>query len=247
MLRLCVIVCWVVVAVSWGNSQSDVRIVAAGSRAARVVVRIYDFENVPPSILARAQEEATDIFGKAGIAVAWLKCWPRSAEREPVCGLPFGPADLMVRILNKAMTADFGLSPLTLGFALPIRDGRGGVTAYVCYGHIRQLVNNSDSSTSHVLAVVAAHEVGHLLMASEAHSTAGIMRPVWPRKDLPRRRSGYLVFTPAESELMRANVLWRLQRGNGSAMQAELQEPDADRKGRIAALLKAVSPNLKVR
>lgn len=243
LVRLCVVACWVVAAASQGNSQSDVRITASfGSPAARaaVRVRIYDFENVPPSILTHAEEEATDIFGKAGIAVTWSKCWPRST-RDAVCGTPFGPSDLMLRILSKPMTADFEVSPLTLGFALPTKPGRGGVTAYICYDHIRKLVHNADSSTSHILAAVSAHEVGHLLMSSDAHLIGGIMCPIWPKQDLRRGRSGYLLFTPVESELMRANLLGRWERGNGGSMRADLPERNFDAKGPKAAEFTAQS------
>lgn len=240
LLRLCVVVCWMVVAVSQGNSQSNLRIfLGPGSRAAHVRVRIYDFENVPPPVLNRAEDEAGAIFGKAGIGVAWFKCWPRSSERAPVCALPFGPTDLMLRILNRRMTAEFGLIPLSLGFALPSPGGGSGVTAYVSYDHVSKAASSADSSTSHVLAVVAAHELGHLLMSSEAHSTAGIMRALWPKKDLLPRRSQELLFTSAGSESMRANLLGRLTGRNRVLIGAELQEPQADRERRVAALFAA--------
>lgn len=234
LLRLCVVVCWVLGAVSHGNSQSDLRLFpGSGTQDVRVSVRIYDFENVPPPILNRAEEEATAIFGKAGVAVAWFKCWPRSPERAAVCGLPFGPSDLMLRILNRRMTTGFDLRPLSLGFALPAPDIGGGVTAYVSYDHVREVAGNTDSPASHVLAVVAAHELGHLLISSEAHSTAGIMRAFWPRKDLLPRRSQDLLFTSAESEWMKANLLGRLSRRDRILIGTDLHEPEADRERRV--------------
>lgn len=75
------------------------------------------------------------------------------------------------------------------------------MTAYVCYNHIRKLVNNADSSTVHVLALVAAHEVGHLLISSNAHSPIGIMRPLWPAKDLGCLRSAFLLFHPCRIKI----------------------------------------------
>lgn len=51
-----------------------------------------------------------------------------------------------------------------------------------------------------------AHELGHLLLQSEAHSVIGIMRARWPEKALRDDDRGYLRFTPGEAESMRSEV-----------------------------------------
>lgn len=80
---------------------------------------------MPPPVLIHAEDEATQIFSKAGIVLAWFNCWPQNAQAAPACELPFGPTDLMVRILSEPMADHFGLSPSTLGIALPSAEGRG--------------------------------------------------------------------------------------------------------------------------
>ena len=53
--------------------------------------------------------------------------------------------------------------------------------------------------TGLTLGVVAAHEIGHLLLGANNHSRRGIMRPHWNRKDLEDAYFGRQGFTPQQT------------------------------------------------
>jgi hypothetical protein len=57
-----------------------------------------------------------------------------------------------------------------------------------------------------ILGSVIAHEMGHLLLGSNAHAISGIMRPHWESGELHRIAMGTLLFLPEESKRMRARI-----------------------------------------
>jgi hypothetical protein len=68
-----------------------------------------------------------------------------------------------------------------------------------------------------LLGRAIAHELGHLLMATAAHGSHGLMRPIWSREDLRRGRGGDWMFTPQEIAAIRvrqetaraaAHIVW---------------------------------------
>ena len=63
-----------------------------------------------------------------------------------------------------------------------------------------------------LLGHAIAHEIGHLLLNSSAHSPAGIMRARWNTKDLLRAARGDLLFNALQAESMRGEVLRRIAR-----------------------------------
>jgi hypothetical protein len=64
--------------------------------------------------------------------------------------------------------------------------------------------------TSYVMGAAMAHEIGHLLLQSEAHSPSGIMQLSWSRADLLDATRGQLRFTPDQAATMRKEVLRRV-------------------------------------
>jgi hypothetical protein len=58
-----------------------------------------------------------------------------------------------------------------------------------------------------ILGSVIAHEMGHLLLGSNAHAISGIMRAQWGIDELLRIIMGALVFLPEQSKRMRARIL----------------------------------------
>jgi hypothetical protein len=49
-----------------------------------------------------------------------------------------------------------------------------------------------------------AHEIGHLLLGSTAHSATGLMREVWTDEELQRNRPEDWVFAEPQRNLLRA-------------------------------------------
>jgi hypothetical protein len=57
-----------------------------------------------------------------------------------------------------------------------------------------------------LLGTVAAHELGHLLLGSHAHSSIGIMTPHWEPETLRRMNMGGLLFTREQASRMQERI-----------------------------------------
>jgi hypothetical protein len=64
---------------------------------------------------------------------------------------------------------------------------------------------------AHILGHTIAHELGHLLLASEDHSTEGIMKTNWSENDWTRMDSGSVKFERKQSLKMRHQLELRLR------------------------------------
>jgi hypothetical protein len=60
---------------------------------------------------------------------------------------------------------------------------------------ILKLHRRGKASEARILGVVAAHELGHLLLGSDAHSSIGIMRPQLQEKDFSAAEPGATTFS----------------------------------------------------
>jgi hypothetical protein len=56
---------------------------------------------------------------------------------------------------------------------------------------------------SALLAHVLAHEIGHVLMKTDSHSSGSIMKPHWSASDWPQITHGQLTFLPADTDMIR--------------------------------------------
>ena len=92
---------------------------------------------------------------------------------------------LSLRIIPKL----FGLDDVDLPQRSPglrSRDRGRRVLATVFYDRIESL--GKGGNLSGLLALAMAHELGHLLLGSKAHTDEVIMRPHWTRRDLRQAR-----------------------------------------------------------
>ncbi len=165
-----------------------------------ITVRVYNIASVPDDVLERAETIATQIFQHAGIELTWTGC-PTSVEerhRYPGCRGPFGPRDLIVRILPAA-NKEFTKQKHVFGVALLRNDGSFGTTTNIYFDRVERITWTKLRSAAQGifatqvppkvcnalgLGLVLAHEMGHLLLGSHSHSNNGIMRPKWNRLDL---------------------------------------------------------------
>ncbi len=91
--------------------------------------------------------------------------------------------------------------------------GSGDVFWDRCEGMRR----DSGVNSATLLGTVAAHEIGHLLLGSNAHSAIGIMAPHWEAEQLRHAGMGSLLFTPEQSARMRTRI--RSQQARGEEIQ----------------------------
>lgn len=181
-----------------------------------ITVRVYDYARVPRGIITAAEAEAKRIFHKAGIETVWVKC-SISVEREhidPACQAEFGPTDLHLIVLARAMAQRLNFRDAELGRSpapTEIAPGSYARVFYVFYDRVKKLVEGRDITEAQILGHAIAHEIGHVLLPELGHTSAGLMRGRWSRKDLQSVARGHLLFAPAEAEQLRAAVLARSQ------------------------------------
>jgi len=130
----------------------------------RVVLHVIDYVSVPPDMLARAQEASARVYARADVAVEWTSGWAALAPND-------GALHLDVVFLAEDMPGYRASDPTTFGRASAVAR-----RAYIFLARVMDHSRATFSDPSRVLAVVLAHEVGHLLMPQVHHSKAGLMR-----------------------------------------------------------------------
>jgi hypothetical protein len=168
---------------------------AQANEPGRIKVMVLDSVGLPTSALARTEKEAARIFGSASIQVQWINC-QKKGESENCHHAPLAD-EFMLHIVHHGKTK----TDLVFGEAFLGEDGSGKY-ADIFFDRIRDASNPPELDTAQLLGAVAAHEVGHLLLGSRAHSSAGIMQPVWEKECLRRVWMGSLLFTRKQAQSM---------------------------------------------
>jgi hypothetical protein len=83
-----------------------------------------------------------------------------------------------------------------------------GCYSDVFYDRAMELHTNWNVGMAEILGSVMVHELGHLLIGSNAHSGAGIMQARWQGEELRRLARGNLGFSNQQAEQM-----WRRLNG----------------------------------
>ncbi len=193
--------------------------------ALRLTVRVYNYAQASHVQLKQAEEEAGRILRRAGVETNWLDCPLDAAafESHPACQQELGPTDLVLRVLPQAMAERMPFHHSKVGFAFVTKEGPRGSMLGVFYDRIRTQTRSDDTATSLGLGRAAAHEIGHMLLRTDAHSSRGIMRGDWRGRDF-RNPTALLAFTPEQARLIRAEVLARMEERRPSRI-SELESP----------------------
>jgi len=190
----------------------SVVLLAAAARAAnggnsKITVLMNDEARVAPTILLSAEQETARIFRLAGIEIAWINCNP-GAEPDQ-CAQLLGSNQFMVHIVKSGVTR----TKCVLGESFLGEDGTGKY-ADVYFERIQWAHREFDADVAQLLGRVSAHELGHLLLGTHAHSAVGIMKPQWDPQSLRRIELGVLVFTKEQSRLMKTRIARNWQNGS---------------------------------
>ena len=188
----------------------------------KITVRVYDYAQVRPRTLAGAKREAGKILRKAGVEVVWLDCYGATVEKNSACSKSLGPTDLVVRIIRPSRAARAALRHNTCGLSALPKNGGGGTYAAIIYDGLEEVAKALRLPRKLILGHTAAHEIGHLLLASTGHSRSGLMRAVFRPKDWDRAGMGDLLFTPGQGQRVRAGVIERLRQQEQAAQMAQL-------------------------
>lgn len=183
---------------------------AAEPELPSATVRLVNASRAPDRIIERAAGAAARVFRRAGIQIDWVRC--AAEARQLPAGDPCleSAGTFYVGVIDKA--PDF-LSGTGLGFAFV--DSGFSNHAAVYYPRIEALARSWPLSASlyETLALALAHELGHLLLGTGAHSPTGLMRATCGPGELHAFAQRRLTFSAGEAAALRARLA-RLGKAN---------------------------------
>lgn len=165
---------------------------AAAQEHPQVTVVVYNDAGIPAGVIESAKKTAERIYRDAGVAIMWRD------HRAPATGA----TELFVRIVRRSLNLpgeDFGIAF--------VGDDGEGVQADIFYSGIEQLTNNTSASAAQVMGHVMAHELGHLLLGMNSHSSFGIMQAHWTEQQLRLMSKGILKFDKRQSRAIWARLI----------------------------------------
>ena len=196
----------------------------------KLTIRLYDYADVSPKTLRYATEEVDRVFSDIGVEMSWLSCPLTMEERESnsSCSRPSTATDLVLRILPRSMYRRTTKGGDTFGFALLGKTAPRFASVLLenvqklawernvnsSYGAIHQSFS-SERYLGVLLGHVIAHEIGHLLLATNSHSRHGLMQTKWSASVVGRAITKRLGFRDVEAKRVREEVL-RRSRGLGT-------------------------------
>jgi hypothetical protein len=162
-----------------------------------LLVRLYDNAGILASELASALRTTHDIMRRADLSVDWVQCRARRDGPVPaVCDQPLSSSDVVVRLIEGS-DKETG-ERRALGYSLFDSSGVSGfATVYV--DRVDWLARRAQYPRAPLLGRAIAHEIGHLLLRSNAHTDTGLMREVWTADQVVRNRREDWTFSPDQN------------------------------------------------
>jgi hypothetical protein len=182
------------------------------SGAPSIVVRTYTQAHLEGDART-ARSTAASILERAGIQVDWISCdTPEDVNQlSAVCRRPLRSNELVLRVLP-AGVADQPSDESTLGFAFVDVGTGGGSLATVYSDRVVGMAQRSGVNVDDLLGKAIAHEIGHLLLGTNRHTSQGLMRASWTGADLRRNLAIEWLFDGKEAEALRRGVFNRVER-----------------------------------
>jgi hypothetical protein len=172
---------------------------SASPAPVQVTTRLYNAARVAETVKEAALRVATGALRAGGIDLRWRNCDVADScamapgRRELIVRLVRSPAQIAARTSSAPRT---DTTPLVLGEAFIDTRERAGVLATVFVDRVELIAGLSETDATLLLGHAIAHELGHLLLGTNAHSVSGLMRAQWSSADIRRRaRADWMLTT----------------------------------------------------
>lgn len=206
---------WLRLLASWAIAAASVQ---AGDQ---IRVQVQNLAGVSESTLSELRVTVEHTYRVADITITWDT---PDGNQPLVSTAPDGQTSprperrFHLRLVTARLS--FSQNPQCLGEAI-VEDG-GGTLAIVYVDRVRVYAANHRLPVGRVLGYAAAHEMGHLLLGSTAHSDDGLMRPGWDRYDAEAMRRRQL---DVSESLARQFARGTSLRVSASALASHAQTP----------------------
>jgi hypothetical protein len=177
-----------------------------------ITVRVYDSTGAGAAERRAALAIAASIVSVASVELIWRTCTgPASpaaspSQRSGPCEKPLADGELALRIIRSRAADGTSREPLPLGEALIDAHAGSGVLATIFIDRVDAMAAQTGDSRDSLLGRAIAHELGHLLMTTSAHSAHGLMRPVWTKSEIRRHSRTDWTFRPTEIAAIKAHT-----------------------------------------
>ena len=170
----------------------------------KLSMKVYDAAHVGSKTVERAEHLAGKILSTASVQSSWVA---GPVEELGSLGMDFTayapkdccaePVSAIVR-LQILPRAPVDIPPGALGLSLPC--ARSGVQVTIFADRVASVSETAGPTFGRVLGYVMAHEMGHVLLQSDAHAAAGLMKGTWSKSDWQRAAASIISFSPAEAQ-----------------------------------------------
>jgi len=169
-----------------------------------LTIRVYDVYGLPPADRQVMLSVASTALAEAGVAAAIVDCsGPRPAA---ACQLPVAPNEVVLRIHRMSPDDSHALGVAFIHAASGADAAEPNTVATIYATHVADMARRSGTPVTTLMGHVAAHEIGHLLIGSNAHASAGLMRGSWTWLQIQRAHPEDWVFTPADVATIRLRL-----------------------------------------
>ena len=218
------------IATSLGGAPAQ-GLAAPLTQPVKMHIRLYDYAHVPSKVLVKAEGQTGIIFRQAGVEVTWENSVPPKdpSQAKPTSPRPPDAASVDLRIVTHFESISGALRHHSMGFAVPPD------TASISLEWVEKLASLGVAEEYQVLGAAMTHEIGHLFLGPNSHSSVGIMRAGWKEDDLKQASQARLTFTTSEAERIRTEV-----------RQSQEQQPTASGSARPTTVLTPSSESMEL-
>lgn len=170
-----------------------------------ITIRIRNYAHANPSVLHHAEQVAGEILQKAGVVTRWIEC-PIGSSDVGICSSPFSSLDLVMNLLPESMSGQLPLNAGALGSAIEGSEKNFGYIASIFYDITKDRATEGQLDFGELLGDAIAHELGHLLLGTHSHSSAGLMRAFWSGNQLRLVAQGGLAFSNEEVKRIQGSM-----------------------------------------
>jgi hypothetical protein len=165
------------------------------AQAAALQVQVYDYAGLSPAALHAFITSTQEILTGAGISVEVDAC-PRGVSTP--CESRRGSfRQVVIRVVAEAPRNNREARWQHLGQSIATHDG--GTYASVFLNLAEEEAAETNLPRMLILSYAAAHEVGHLLLGDEAHTSQGLMKADWESDEFRAIAQNRFRFSPEQT------------------------------------------------
>jgi hypothetical protein len=176
-----------------------VKTITVSAQASAVQVQVYDYTGLSPAALHELTSRTQAILASSGASLEVDAC----ARGNALCESSSGSSRrVVIRVVPEWGKNKTSASLKKLGMS--VAGQNGGDYGTVFFKAAEEMASEANLPPTTVLAYAAAHEVGHLLLGAQAHTSRGLMKATWEGDDFRAMAQNDFYFSPQQARELSA-------------------------------------------